>query len=80
MDGFLVTGAVLGATFGLLHAFQVYRQRVADEGASPVRAGWFALWILVLWTLFGAYLLAFWLIGAIGLAISGSRGSAEAGR
>ncbi len=80
MEEGLWSGAVLGALFGVLHAAQVYRRRVADEGASPGRAAYFALWAVALWTLFGAYLLAFWIIGAVGLAISRLRGPAEAGR
>ena len=80
MEEFLWSGAVLGALFGVLHAAQVYRRRMADEGASPGRAAYFALWTVALWTLFGAYLLAFWIIGAVGLAISRLRGPAEAGR
>ena len=80
MGDFLWAGAVLGALFGVIHAAQAYRQRVADEGASPGRAAWFALWAVALWTLFGAYLLAFWIIGAVGLAISRLRRSAEAGQ
>ncbi len=85
MGDFLWAGAVLGALFGVIHAAQVYRQRVADEGASPGRAAYFAFWAVALWTvalwaLFGAYLLAFWIIGAVGLAVSRLRRPAEAGR
>ena len=68
MENFLWAGTVLGAGFGLLHAFSVYRNRVAEEGASPVRALYFGAWTVALWTLFGAYLLAFWLLGAVGMA------------
>ena len=75
MDGFLSLGATLGAIFGLIHAVQVYRQRVADEGASPGRAAWFALWAVGLWILFGGYLLLFWIIGAIGMTIAWLRRS-----
>ena len=80
MEEFLWSGASLGAVVGVIHAAHAYRQRVADEGDSPGRAAYFALWAVVLWTLFGAYLLAFWIIGAVGLAISRLRGPAEAGR
>lgn len=80
MNEFLWAGAVLGAFFGLIHSVQVYRQRVMDEGASPGRAIWFALWAVGLWIIFGAYLLAFWIIGAVGLAFSRLRGSVEARR
>lgn len=80
MSEFLWAGAVLGAVLGVIHAVQAYRQRVVDEGASPGRAAYFALWAVTLWTLFGAYLLAFWIIGAVGLAVSRLRRSAEAGQ
>lgn len=70
MGAFLIAGSVLGGLFGLAHAFQVYRQRVRDEGAAPLRAAYFAAWALGLWVLFGAYLLAFWILGALGLAVS----------
>jgi hypothetical protein len=80
MSGFLWAGGMFGALFGLIHAVQIYRQRMTDERASPVRAAYFALWAVGLWTLFGAYLLAFWIIGAVGLAVSRLRGPAEAGR
>ena len=80
MSEFLWAGVVLGAVLGVIHAVQVYRQRIADEGASPGRAAYFALWAVTLWTIFGAYLLAFWIIGAAGLAISRLRGPVEAGR
>ena len=80
MEEFLWSGAVLGALLGVIHAVQAYRQRIADEGASPGRAAYFALWAVALWALFGAYLLAFWIIGAVGLAVSRLRRSAEAGQ
>ena len=80
MSEVLWAGAALGAVLGVIHAVQAYRQRVADEGASPGRAAYFAFWAFALWILFGAYLLAFWIIGAVGLAISRLRRTAEAGQ
>ncbi len=70
MDHFLWIGSLLGALCGALHAPLVFRNRRRDEGASPLRAGYYALWAFALWTLFGAYLLLFWLIGATGMALS----------
>ena len=79
MEQFLYWGTVLGVVFGTLHAPLVYRSRIADEGASPARAAYFAAWALMLWALFGAYLLAFWLIGATGIAVSRLKRGAETG-
>jgi hypothetical protein len=79
MDEFLWLGTFFGAVFGVLHAVHVYRRRVEEDAAGPGRAAYFALWAVVLWTLFGAYLLAFWIIGAVGLAVSRLRRSAETG-
>lgn len=69
MGWFLLLSTVIGACAGALHAPLVYRRRLAD-GASLGRAAWFGLWTLLLWTLSGAYLLLFWLIGAAGMAIA----------
>jgi hypothetical protein len=78
MDQFLMLGTILGAVLGAFHAPIVYRQRIVDGDLSPAGAAYFALWAFALWTLFGAYLFAFWLIGAAGMAVSqvtGGRGA-----
>lgn len=69
MTAFLWVGTSLGAIFGLLHGVCVARQQFAATG-NHARALWFALWTAMLWTLFGAYLLAFWLVGAATFALS----------
>jgi hypothetical protein len=79
LEHFLYWGTALGVVFGTLHAPIVYRSRIADEGASPARAAYFAAWAFTLWALFGAYLLAFWLIGAAGIAVSRLKPGTEAG-
>jgi hypothetical protein len=79
MENFLFWGTALGFVLGALHAPFVYRSRIADEGASPARAAYFAVWAFTLWALFGAYLLAFWLIGAAGIAVSRLKRGVEAG-
>lgn len=70
MQEFLWAGTFLGAVFGLIHAIHNFRQRMMDPGSGLAGAFYFALWTFALWTLFGAYLLVFWIIGAVGLAIS----------
>ncbi len=69
MHEFLMIGTVLGALIGLLHAPLVYRSRRRDEGAGIIRSGYFAAWAFCLWTLFGAYVLAFWLVGLAGMVV-----------
>jgi NhaP-type Na+/H+ and K+/H+ antiporter len=70
MDQFLWLGTILGVILGALHATLVFRNRLADEGASPIRAAYFGVWAFALWSLSGPYLLAFYLAGAAGMAVS----------
>lgn len=74
MSTFLLMGAVLGAAIGVLHAGYLYRDRVAHGHSSIGSAAWYAAWTAALWTLFGPYLLAFWIVGAVGLAFARLRG------
>lgn len=78
MQEFLWAGTILGAVFGLIHGVYLFRKIISDQVAGPAAAMYFALWAFVLWTLFGAYLLLFWIIGAAGLAISRLRSPAGA--
>ena len=67
----LWAGTIVGAVLGLLHAGYVYRVVAASDGASgPGRAGYYALWTLVLWVLFGAYVLVLWLVAVIAYLIA----------
>lgn len=70
MVSFLLVGTLLGAAIGLVHAFHIYGRRKVEGGAGSGEAAWFALWAFGLWTLFGAYVLAFWVVGAAGMAVS----------
>jgi hypothetical protein len=56
-------GAGVGACLGLLHGLQLYRSIGARAHGYPRRGLYTAIWAFVLWTLFGSYVLAFWLIG-----------------
>jgi len=70
MTEFLWIGTGLGAALGILHAICVFRQQRTVAGRGVGTAAYFALWTVALWTLFGAYLLFFWILGATGLAVS----------
>lgn len=78
MPGFFYLGAALGLVLGAFHAIYVYRRRIAAAPAEPLAAVYYAAWTLALWTLFGAYVLFFWLIGAAGMGIARLRRSGEA--
>lgn len=70
MDNFLWIGSALGAVLGLLHGIYLYRQQTARALARGTTSGraiglYYGLWAFALWTLFGAYVLAFWILGSI---------------
>lgn len=60
-------GTALGAVVGVFHGLWVFRRQAAD--AELGRAIYFALWTWVLWAVFGAYVLVFWILGASGLIV-----------
>ncbi len=71
MDLFLWIGSAIGAVLGLLHGAYLYRKitaRASAAGAAGinVRGLYYAIWTFALWTIFGSYVLAFWLVGSIG--------------
>lgn len=70
MMAFIWIGTSLGAVLGLLHGISVFRQQSTRAGGSFGKALYFALWTLALWVVFGAYVLAFWILGAVGLTLS----------
>ena len=70
MDLFLWIGSAIGAALGLLHAAYLYREIAARASAAGttginVRGVYYGVWTFALWTIFGSYVLALWLIGAI---------------
>lgn len=69
MGTLLVTGTVLGAAVGLVHAVHLWRsaKREGDASALTLYRG---VWAIALWTLFGSYLLVLWLIGAVAFVLS----------
>jgi hypothetical protein len=70
MDLFIWIGSALGGVLGLLHGVRLYRQKVAYAGGGRAAGLYYGLWAFVLWTVFGAYVLAFWILGSIGYALA----------
>jgi len=71
MDAFLWIGSALGAAFGLVHGLYLYRQQAALSSAGGKAKGlYYGLWAFALWTVFGAYVLAFWILGCGAYAIA----------
>lgn len=64
MDVFLWTGSAVGAVVGLLHGFYLYRQQSGNSGKRIIGL-YYGLWTFALWTLFGSYVLAFWILGSV---------------
>jgi hypothetical protein len=67
MNTVLWAGTVVGAVFGMLHAVYVYRLVAVD---GHIRAGYYALWTLGLWLVFGTYVLVMWVISVVAYAIA----------
>jgi hypothetical protein len=59
VSAFLWAGSALGIVVGVLHGIDLWRRHGGAKGL------YCALWALALWTLFGAYVLAFWILGAV---------------
>ena len=74
MDSFLLTGTALGALLGMLHGVYLFRRIAARRPTGGISSGktqglYYALWAFVLWTLFGSYVLAFWILGLLAYPI-----------
>ena len=67
---FLWTGTIAGAVVGLFHMLFTFSTRLGQPGLSPLKTLWQGVWTWVLWTLFGAYVLAFWILGAVCLGVA----------
>lgn len=65
--------SVVAVVIGSVHALYVYRQEIGEFKAAlsrhpraiRLRAGYYALWTLVLWLLLGATVVAYWVIALI---------------
>jgi hypothetical protein len=74
MIEFLWLGSALGTILGLAHGVYLYRQIAARAPAGSGSGGklqglYYALWVFLLWTLFGSYVLAFWVLGVLAYPI-----------
>jgi Na+/proline symporter len=70
MGLFIWWGTLLGALLGFAHAAQIVLSRRASKFDSGAKTLWTALWVWALWTLFGAYVLALWIIGLVLMSLS----------
>jgi len=71
MNSVFWAGTLVGAVVGLLHAGYVYRVVSVQGGAAVhARAGYYALWTLSLWLLFGTYVLVLWIISVLAYTIA----------
>ena len=75
MSEFILIGALLGAAVGLLHLAHTLATRLGQPELNPIKTLWQGLWVFLLWTAFGAYVLAFWIVGLVCMAVSRLRGS-----
>ncbi|UWQ27827.1 hypothetical protein [Leisingera sp. M523] len=60
----------MGAIVGFLHMLDVFRARLDRPGLAYNKTVWQGIWTWFLWTLFGAYVLTFWILGAVLLGVS----------
>lgn len=73
MSGALIVGSTFGALVGAIHAAAVFRTRVsrakdtreAADLAVKATAAYYAIWTIMLWVLFGSYVLYLWVIASI---------------
>lgn len=69
MGDILFYGTCIGAVIGVIHAIHFVATRLSGPG-NPVRTIWHGTWLFVLWTAFGTYVVALWLIGVLVLGIA----------
>lgn len=71
---FLWVGSTLGVLVGLVHGVYLF-QRIAPRAHARGGLGgkaqgiYYGLWALCLWTAFGSYVLALWIVGAFAYPI-----------
>ncbi len=70
MSTYLLIGTAMGAIVGFLHMLSIFRARLGRHGLAPFKTVWQGIWTWFLWTLLGAYVLTFWILGAVLLGAS----------
>ena len=65
MTYLLWTGAFVGLVIGFFNMLNVVSTRLGQPGLKPIKTLWQGLWIWLLWTVFGAYVLVFWIAGLL---------------
>lgn len=80
MSEFIWYGTVLGAILGAFHFLHILFSRLGQPGTNLIGTLWQGLWTWALWTLFGAYVLAFWLLGLVLYLIFGRTKAAAVSR
>ncbi len=74
MASVLWAGTLVGTLLGIIHAVYVYRLVAAEAPAGATanhgQAGYYALWTLGLWIVFGSYVLVLWVIAVVAYAIA----------
>lgn len=71
MGTFIWFGTAVGFVVGLIHAVHIFREHHAVEPYGLAAAIYRSIWGVILWSLFGAYLLVFWFLGSILMLLSG---------
>ena len=80
MGEFIRFGSLLGLGLGALHFLYILYAGSAQSGGLSLKSLWHGLGVWILWVMFGAYVLAFWVIGWVLLLAGGllpSRGRAR---
>lgn len=70
MSTYLLIGTAMGAIVGFLHMLDVFWTRLDRPGLAYNKTAWQGIWTWFLWALFGAYILTFWILGAVLLGVS----------
>lgn len=71
MEYALRIGLAAGIVIGLLHAGYVFRHVLGDPSGrrrlvrTGLRACYYALWTVLLWTLLGTYVLFMWIVALV---------------